>query len=77
MCDKVEGGPTFRRHYVHGHRLMVDFAGVLLQLTLVPEEGIRVSYDQGKGALEEVLLQPTSYQQFLLKLAKGKGKEKE
>lgn len=46
-----DGGTDFVRRYIAGHNISVVWQGVDMDITLTPEDGIRVSFASEKRAL--------------------------
>jgi hypothetical protein len=66
VCDK-NGGPSIRKVRFDAHWLVIEHAGVELNITLAADE-IRLGYSQaGRVSVSAVYFQPTSFQQFKLK----------
>lgn len=62
-------GPSVKTRFIQAHRLMVDFEGVTLQI--IPREGSGIElqwYQTGGSTLDDVIMQPRSYQAISLKL---------
>jgi hypothetical protein len=68
VCDK-EGGPTIYHRYVQAHDMCVEHQGVHMDIYL-RDDGINIQYGIiGRGGpLDDVILQPKSFQNFTLKL---------
>lgn len=59
------GGPTTRRLYIQTHRMEVEHAGVYLSI-LLRDDTIELSWDSGRRGLEDIVLQPKSFQMISL-----------
>lgn len=63
VCIK-QGSPTTLRRYIHGHWLRYEHRG--LDFTIIEyEDHVSFQYGQVRG-LRDILMQPSSYQQFKL-----------
>ena len=71
VSDGETRGATSRKHYVQGHRLEINHAGVSASIILYPkncqlgEEHISLSFDRGTLS-EEAFMRPTSWNQIVL-----------
>jgi len=71
ICDGVKadehgiGGPSNRRRYVQTNRIEVEHAGVYLSV-LLRADTIELSWDSGRKGLEDIVLQPKSFQMVSL-----------
>lgn len=65
VCTGEEQGPSFKRRYIQGYKVNVEYGGICLSV-LPRDNSIELGYEQTAKILGTVVLQPYSYQQIKL-----------